>query len=303
MKKSLLFNAVLFAAIVTLGLVAWLKPAGNDPANKLSTQKAANIKSIEIMLGGAPSIALERDGTEWRLTAPFPARANAPQVQRLLELADARSASRFAASGLARYGLNEPAVRIKLGNQEFGFGAVNDMSREIYVLSGDGVYLLPLRYAAALPKNPLDLVSRQLFAADEAPVAFDFGSFKIEQEAKGWKLTMTSTKVPAAEAGPDDINRWVDEWRLASAVSVQAPTNRKHIGALQVILKSGKTTVIKILERGATTVVARDDGPFEYTLAAETAKRLLLPPGTIAAAPPATSAAETAPAPAQSPAK
>ena len=59
--------------------------------------------------------------------------------------------------GLARYGLSEPYARIKIGSQDFSFGAANEMSREQYVLSGDAVYLLPLRYGAALPKGGGDV--------------------------------------------------------------------------------------------------------------------------------------------------
>jgi hypothetical protein len=210
-------------------------------------------------------------------------------VQRLLDLLEARSNERFAATGLARYGLNEPYARVTIDRQEFAFGAFNDMSREQYVLSGDGVYLLPLRYGAALPKSPFALVSKQLFTADEAPVGFDFGSFKVGQADGKPAIEWTTKTLPHTDAGADDINRWVDDWRLAGALGVQAPTQRKPAGALQVQLKNGNTIVITILERGANTVIARSDQPFEYVLSAEAAARLLSPP-------------KAAPAPAATPA-
>jgi hypothetical protein len=155
------------------------------------------------------------------------------------------------------------------------------MSREQYVQSGDGVYLLPLRYGVALPKNPFNLVSKQLFDADEAPVGFDFGSFKVEQGDGKWTLTMTASTLPPSAAGPDDINRWVDDWRLASALGVQAPGQRKPVGELKMRLKSGRDAIIKVLERGANTVIARDDQPFEYLLTAESGNRLLSPPAPV----------------------
>lgn len=289
MKKSLLINAGLLAAILVLGLVAWLKPSSKEPEFRLSTLKAAEVKSLEVVIGGSTPLTLERTGAGWEVANPFPARGDTFQIQRLLELLDARSTVRLPATGLARYGLNEPFARIRIATQEFSFGAANEMSREVYVLSGDGIYLLPLRYAALLPKSPLDLVSKQLFAAEEAPVGFDFGSFKVAQTDGKWALTMTSTNVPASEAGPDDINRWVDDWRLAGALGVQVPGKRKAVGALQVTLKNGNVVVVKILERGDNTVIARDDEPLEYILSAATARRLLAPPGTLqpAAATPA----------------
>ena len=285
MKKSLWINAGLLALVVALGLAAWLKPSSRDAEIKLSTLKAADAKAIEIVTAGAPgSIVIERNGTDWQLSEPFPARAEAFVVNRLLELLDARAAEKFPAEGLARYGLNEPSVKVTIDRQLFSFGAFNEMSREQYVQSGDGVYLLPLRYAAALPKSPYDLVAKQLFAADEAPIAFDFGSFKVTQENGKSALEWTTATLPKTDAGPDDINRWIDEWRLAGALKVQPPTQRKPVGALQLLLKSGRTVIIRILERGANTVIARDDQQFEYLLSAPVAARLLAPPGKPAAA-------------------
>ncbi len=287
MKKSLWLNAGLLALVVALGLAAWLKPSSRDAEVRLSTLKAADAKAIEIVTAGAPgSIVIERSGADWRISEPFPARAEVFVINRLLELLDARAAEKFPAEGLARYGLNEPSVKVTIDHQLFSFGAFNDMSREQYVQSGDGVYLLPLRYAAALPKNPYDLVAKQLFAADEAPIAFDFGSFKVTQEEGKSALEWKTTTLPKTDAGPDDINRWIDEWRLAGALKVQAPTQRKPAGALQVLLKNGRTVIIRILERGANTVIARDDQQFEYLLSAPVAARLLAPPGKPAATEP-----------------
>ena len=278
MKKSLLINAGLLAVIVVLGLAAWLKPAAKEQQHSLSTLKAAEVKSIEVTIGAAAPLVLERVANDWRLNAPLQARADGFQVQRLLEILDAKSGTRFPAAGLARYGLNEPYARLRISGQDFSFGAANEMSREQYVLSGDGIYLLPLRYAAALPKDAFNLLSKQLFAADEAPLAFELEGFKVEQVNGTWTLKMSAANAAAGEAGTDDINRWVDQWRLAGAISVQAATQRKPIGIMKATLKNGSTVVVKILEHGAGTVLAREDQPFEFVMAAETANRLLAPP-------------------------
>ncbi len=287
MKKSLLINAGLLAAIVILGLVAWFKPSTRDTDVRISSLKPAEVNAVQITLGGGTPITLERDAAGWKIISPFAAGAESFVVQRMLELLEARASARYPATGLARYGLNEPPVRLRLGAQEFAFGAFNELSREQYVLSGDSIYLLPLRYAAALPKSALDLLSKKLFSAEEAPIAFDFGSFRVVQADGKWTLTMTSKNVPAAEAGPDDIHRWVDDWRLAAALSVRSATDRKPAGALQVTLKDCSHVVVKIIERGASNVIARSDQPYEYVLSAETARRLLMPPGTVKADPPA----------------
>jgi len=287
MKKSLLINAALLAAVLLLGLVAWFKPSAGTPNFSLSTLKAADVKSLEVVIGNSTPLVFGRTDRGWELAQPFAARGDPIQIQRLLELVDAKSSTRLPAEGLARYGLNEPVARVKIADREFSFGATNEMSREIYVLAADGIYLLPLRYGAILPKRPLDLISKQLFSADEAPGAFDFGSFKVEQADGKWTLQMTSTSAPAATPTADDIQRWVDDWRLAGAIGVRPLGKSKPLGALQLKLKNGEAIVIKILERGDNTIVARNDEPLEYILSGETAKRLLAPPGTLAAAAPA----------------
>lgn len=283
MKNSLLINAGLLAVILVLGLVVWLKPATKEAQHSLSTLQASEVKSIEVTIGASAPLVLARTANDWRLTAPLQARADGFQVQRLLEILEAKSATRFPAAGLARYGLNEPYARLRIGGQEFSFGAANDMSREQYVSSGDGVFLLPLRYAAALPKDAFNLVSKQLFAADEAPLAFELEGFKVEQVNGTWTLQMSAANAPAGGASADDINRWVDQWRLAGAIGVQAATPRKPLGLMKATLKNGVTVVVKILERGAGTVLARADQPYEYVMATETANRLLAPPAAAVA--------------------
>ena len=169
--------------------------------------------------------------------------------------------------------MNEPYARVTINQQGFAFGAVNEMSREQYVLSQDGIYPLALRYGAALPKNALQLVARQLFAPDEAPIAFESGEFKLVQQDGKWQLTP-----PAADLSQDDINRWVDEWRLATALAVQPPSKRKPLATVKLKLKNGAAVSVAALQREPELVLTRSDQAFEYQFVGVAAKRLLAPP-------------------------
>lgn len=272
MKGKFWANVALFAAVIALALFAWLKPPHSEADYKLSTLKAADAKSIRIEVTGASPVVLERTTLDWRITAPFAARADSFQVQRLLGIIDATSKDRFPAAGLARFDLNEPYARLTVNQQTFNFGAVNQVSREQYVQTQDGIHLVGMQYGAALPKSALQLASKQLFAAEEAPVAFEFDAFKLAQQDGKWQLT------PAVDAGPDDINRWVDAWRLASAIAVQAPSDRKPLATIKVKLKSGGEITLAILQREPELVIARSDQKFEYQFAGAAAQRLLSPP-------------------------
>ncbi len=281
MKHRIWLNLALLAAVAALALFAYLKPFRDEPEHKLSTIKVAEATNIKIEMSGAAPIALERASSEWRLVSPFAARADGFQARRLLEILDATSKDRFPAAGLARFDLNEPRTRLTINQQSFGFGAVNPVGREQYVLTQDGVYLVPLRYGEALPKNPWQLVSRELFGADEAPVAFGFSAFSLAQQDGKWVMSPA-----AADLSQDDFNRWVDEWRLASAATVRAADNRKPLATIKVKLKNGSEIALAVLQREPDLLLARSDQAFVHQFAADAAKRLLAPPATGSSATP-----------------
>jgi hypothetical protein len=266
-------NLALLAAVAALALFVYLKPHKSEPEHRLSALKAADVRNIRIEIAGSPPLVLERTASDWRLAAPVAARADSFQIQRLLSILDATSKDRLPAAGLARFDLNEPYARVTIDQQTFSYGAVNQMSREQYVLTQDGVYLVPLHYGAALPKTALQLVSKQLFAADEAPVAFEFEKFSLAQQDGKWVMSPA-----AADLGQDDINRWIDEWRLATALAVQAADNRKPLATIKVKLKSGGDLTLAVLQREPELTLARSDQPFMYQFVGATAKRLLAPP-------------------------
>jgi len=273
MKQRFWLNVALLVAVAALALFVYFKPHRSSTELRLSTLKAGDIKSIKIENAGAAPIVLERAGADWRLTAPLAARADAFQAQRLLEILDATAQERFPATGLARYDLSEPAVRLTLGGQLFSFGTINTMSREQYVLTQDGVYLVPLQYRMVLPRDALQIASKQLFAADEAPVAFEFPEFKVSQQEGKWQLAP-----PAADASQDDFVRWVDEWRLATAIALLPASGRKALATIKVKLRNGEDIALAVLARDPALALARSDQPFEYQFAAESGARLLAPP-------------------------
>lgn len=275
MKNRLWLNVALLAAVAVLALFVYFRPHQNEPEHRLSVLKAAEVKRIRIEIAGSPPFVLERTASEWNLTAPVAARADGFQAQRLLAILDATSKDRLPAAGLARFDLNEPSARMTVDQQAFSFGAVNPVSREQYVLTQEGVYLVQLRYGAALPKSALQLVSKQLFAADEAPVAFEFKDFSLTQQDGKWVMSPT-----AGDLSPDDINRWVDEWRLASALAVQAADHRKPLTTVKVRLRNGSNLTLAVLQRKPELTLARGDQPFQYQFTGEIAKRLLAPPAT-----------------------
>lgn len=276
MRRSMWLNALLAAAAVALGAFLYLRPARDAPAeHALSTLDPRKVGSIRIERPGAAPVLVEKRGDAWFVSMPFAARADALRVQDLLAIAAAKSPHRLPAADLARFELERPQARLTLDAQSFGFGMVNALTREQYVLAGGAVYAVPARYGAALPKSPGQVASRQLFGAAEAPVRIALKDFTVELRDGQWTLAPR-----AADLGQEDLARWVDEWRLASALAVEPRVKGKPLSAARVRLKGDTELTVSVLAREPELVLARSDEQVQYRFRAGLAQRLLIPPGT-----------------------
>jgi hypothetical protein len=267
-------NALLLAVVIALGALAYYGPASNAPTgHPLSSLKAAEVTSIRIERAESAAIAVEKKEGHWLIAAPMTARANETRVQQLLEITEALSANRLAATDLKRFEL-DPATRVTIAGQVFDFGMVNAVTREQYVMTGNSVYTVHPRYGAALPADSHDLVSRQLLGPGELPQRIELKEFAVEQRDGKWTLT------PAGAGGlsQDDLVRWVDGWRSASALRVEPYVGGKPRHDIRVRLKNGGELVLGMLSSGANLVLTRPDEKLQYHFRIETAKRLLAPP-------------------------
>ncbi len=173
--RAWLALVALFVLVAALGVWVYVAPAPEKVETwALSTLQRGDVQRISFARGEASVegardpqralVVLEREAGAWRITAPFTARAESFQVDRLLALLDARASARLPARELARYGLDPPAARVTLGEQAFSFGGVNQLTREQYVLTNDAVYAVPLSQRTTLPAGADALVARTLFA-------------------------------------------------------------------------------------------------------------------------------------------
>jgi hypothetical protein len=230
-------------------------PAGAQPDAKLGT------------------VILERAHGTWRVTAPFSARAEPFQVERLLGILDARASARLPARELAQYGLEAPSARLTLDEQAFSFGGVNPLTREQYVLTNDAVYAIPLAQRTTLPRDLDALVARALFAREEHPVRFSLPGFSMTLEEGRWRLEPDPNETTA-----DERNAWVDGWRSATAIRATRARSRSVSSKIAIALKDGTKLAIGIVQREPELVLVRPDEGIEYAFLPEIGKRLLEPP-------------------------
>ena len=281
----------LLAAIV-FGLGAWLyyRPQPHAaPAHAMSSVRPDNVRQVRlerfvdveespVQRNAGPRgfvVVLERRQGDWRMMFPVAARADAFQTERLLSILQARSTVRYPATDAARYGLDQPVARLTLDGETFIYGALNAITREQYVATRDGVYVVPLNYAAALPRNPDVLIAREVLAKTEVPVRFELSEFSVVLDGGTWRVTP-----PGVEASADERSAWVDRWRQASAVNALRHDGGAANEHVKVQLADSKTIDIGILQREPELVLVRGDEGVQYHFFGREAKRLLVPPGT-----------------------
>src|SRR5688572_21256851 len=118
----------LAVAVAALGAWVYYKPApATNESHALSALKRENVTRIRLERpstapGSENVVVVERTGEAWKIVQPFTARADAVQVERLLAILDARSAVRFPAKELERYGIEGTQVKLTLNDQSFTYG-------------------------------------------------------------------------------------------------------------------------------------------------------------------------------------
>ncbi len=277
MKRISWINVALLVGVTALALFAYFRPPTAAPDYQLSALTAADVKSIKIESNVGTPIVLERSGAEWKITVPIAARADKFQVQRILAVLGATAKNRLPATDLARFDLAPPALKLTIDGQTFGFGIINALTREQYVLTRNEVYLTRPGYGMAVPKDAWQLISRQLFAENETPAAFEFPDFKLVQQNGIWTLS-PSSKTALSQ---DDFNRWVDDWRYASALAVLPADKHAAVATIKVKLRDGHTVNLAVLQRAPQLILARNDQPaLEYQFTDDISRQLLTPPDT-----------------------
>lgn len=275
MSRATLVNVVL--ALLVAGPAAFLylrpRPAA-APELALSSLDPEQVTRIQVERGGPPLVLEKRDG-HWYLVQPYRARADAFRIKQLLDLLRAKASRRLAATDLDRFDLDRPAARVVFDDHAIAFGTVNELSNEQYVGTGENVYLIPLRHAAALPQDAKDMTGRQLFGPDEQPVRIALGGVEMALENGIWRLQ------PAAEGlSQDDLNRWGDDWRGAASLLTQQGSGAGSGGEITVALKNGNVVRLTVVQREPELVLRREDEGLQYHFSAAVGKRLLTPPGT-----------------------
>jgi hypothetical protein len=278
MKSKILLNLALIAALVALSLYSYFKPWHSAaPILKLTSIRRDDVSRISVEPRGGTPFRLEKLGGTWRIVAPFNAQADVTQVDRLADIVNANAKQKMANADLAQLGLNPPQVRVILNDQAFAFGNVNDLTYEQYLAAADGVYVVAPLYGYGIPTDATKLLSRRLLDAGEIPVDFDFGRYRIVRDDKGTWAASGEFAMAKDAVSQDDFNRWADEWRNTSALSVEPDKGGGARQKISLRFKDGKTVAIRVLQTAPDFQLVRSDNAMRYHFGVEVGHRLLDP--------------------------
>ena len=279
MNSRTALNLGAAAVAVALGTFLYFSPPRDQLAPhelfSLVAQKAEDLSRIEIERRGQKAIVLERAERQWRMIAPRAARLDEVQLSRVLDVARFRATQRMPADDLARFELDKPWAQIRFDGHAVDFGTTNSVTQELYLRSGENVYAVPSRLAAAIPGNVTKLLAHRLFAPDEEPIAFELKNFSVRHDGTRWLLAPADPSL-----SQDDLVRWVDRWRLASSVTTQPDSKVRRTESIRIELRGSRprTIVLSILERTPDLVLLRDDESLQYHFPASYVAMLLAAP-------------------------
>ncbi len=146
MKNRWILNLVLLMVIGGLVAFLYLRPKAEIQSAakyEVSQLKLAGIHAVKVEFPAKAPVTFEKVDSYWHMTAPYKTRADQLSVQRILAVIAATSEYKFPASDSAKYGIDNPLVKVTLtrdtGDEHFIYGTYNTVTNQQYVAYQDGV--------------------------------------------------------------------------------------------------------------------------------------------------------------------
>ena len=277
------------------GLVAflYLRPKAEiqtEAKYEVSQLKLADISAAKVEFPAQAPVSFEKIDGLWRMTAPYKTRADQISVQRILAIIAATSKDKFPTTDLAKYGLDNPQLRLMLSgagaSNEFVFGTYNPVTEEQYVSFKNAIYLLPSSYSEAAKTQPIELVDKAPLTPSETKqiAGFDFARLEQWEEARlqvdiadgKW-----ATNVAKAKITQNEMNEWLDfSWKQAQAKSVElyTPNHKETYPSFDVKLKDGKKVHFDKISEAPELLLGRPDEGVMYHFTNDVGFNMLNPP-------------------------
>lgn len=283
---------VLLVLVAGISAFLYLRPAKQEQGAQtyeLSARKLADFNNISVEYPTKAAVKYEKRDGYWYMTAPYQQRADQQQTQRILSILAAKSTEKFPATDLARFGLDNPRLKLKLNDEEFVFGTHNAITELQYVLHKGAVYALESTYEESATVQEIEMVDKRMLMPNQKAVGFDLS--KLEQwEKSGLKLAFEQGKwVVTTPAGAtpkqEEMRDWLDmTWNapIATAVEIYQPNAREQHPSFEITLQDGKKIHVDKLQESPELLLARPDEGLIYHFPPDLGFTMLNPPAGVA---------------------
>ncbi len=292
MKKRWLLNLILLLVVASLVAFLYLRPkSGAESATtyEISNYKMAEFNAISVEFPTKAPVTFEKVAGYWQLTAPYKARADQASVQRILGIIAARTESKINSSDLAKYGLENPAIKLQLLRNKddaevFLFGTYNPVTDEQYVMHENVIYLLPNSYSEAAATQVIEMVDKAPLKHTEKVAGFDFSRLEQWEESRlQLDLVNGQWKVSIAKAKPqqNELNEWLDfSWlqTQAKAVELYTPDRKVTYPSFEIKMQDGSKVHFDKIQESPELILARPDEGLLYHFPPDAGFTMLNPP-------------------------
>lgn len=257
----------LLLGALTLGLIALVyfsREQPEPPPPPLTMLNSQDINRILVRHAQSPDIRLEKRQDQWWLTAPVETRAEAVEVDAILELATRPSQRRYPVTelDLAELALQQPDWIVQLNDVRIEFGGLDPIEAHRYVRLGGTVHLIEDPPSAALDADYQDLVAKRLLPASMPITRIQLPGLTLARSDKdGWTVTPKS-----ADRGADAAQQLVNAWQQAQAMWI-TPLDHKLRVQSEITVQAGDESFrFSVLDRKNQLVLARPDLGVQFTL-------------------------------------
>lgn len=302
MKKRWLLNLILLCLVAGLVTFLYLRPkqsAEQEAVYEVSSYKLADFHAVNVEFPAKAAVSFEKIDGFWRLTAPVKMRADQTTVQRILSIIAAKSKEKITKNGAAsasfesadleKYGLNNPAVKLKLYRnktdfEEFAFGTHNPVTDDQYVLHRNVVYLISNSYSEVASTQVIELIDKAPLKPTEKVAGFDFSHLEQWQDAKlrvdliegKWKAS-----IPEAKPQQNEMNEWLEfSWvhNPAKSVELYTPDPKATHPSFEIVMADGSKVHFDKIQESPDLLLGRPDEGLIYNFPSDAGFTMLNPP-------------------------
>ena len=264
MKNRLLINLLLALLVITLSLVAWLKPGQDkDQKTSISSLDIAAINTIRIARKDASFIELKRQANRWQLTQPIKAPALTGKVERLLKISQIEAPVSYALdrSSLNQFGLNPPTVQLSFNQETFNIGSTESVHSRRYVSNNEQLFMLDDTFLHLLTAPVNTYIDTRLLPDDIQITHLQTPQITLQ---KADDNTWRNLNAPADELSSDTVQMLLDEWRFARAITVSTQAYETADGIVTLSFKQHPKMRFKLIQQKDDIILISQQSKLAY---------------------------------------